>query len=125
MEQVLVTEQYIQDASDAIRQLNGLTTEYLPSELATAILALPVSAPPTMQEISVTENGIYTPQAGYGGISKVTVNVPEMVYIAEAYNAKAESLGKLKSGRASTVIDTTNYILTATAAEVTNGNDEP
>lgn len=41
MSKALITEQYLSDIGDAIRNKNGLTTTYLPSEMASAISSIP------------------------------------------------------------------------------------
>ena len=99
--QVLVSEEHLQDVGAAIREKNRLTTEYLPNEFGIAIRALPTDGATPLEELTVTENGEYTPQAGYGGFSKVTVDVPQLVYTATSYSARAASTGTLDSGNAS------------------------
>lgn len=40
MSQVLVTEQYLDDIADAIRDKNGTQTQYTPGQMAAAIEAI-------------------------------------------------------------------------------------
>lgn len=43
MSKVLITEQYLTDIADAIREKLGVQTQYKPSEMAAAILSIPVA----------------------------------------------------------------------------------
>ena len=74
MSRVLVTEQYLQNIADSIRAKRGTEDEYTPAQMASAIGL--IHGDPVVQEKTVTRNGIVTPDAGYDGLSKVTVNVP-------------------------------------------------
>lgn len=58
----------------AIRSKNGSSTVYKPAEMAAAIAALPSA--PTLQSLSVSTNGTYTPDDGVDGFSRVDVEVP-------------------------------------------------
>ena len=73
MAQVLVTESYLEDIGDAIREQLGVQTEYKPSQMAGAIAQ--IHGNPELETLNVTQNGTYTPSSGYDGFSEVEVNV--------------------------------------------------
>lgn len=75
MAQVLVTEQYLGDIADAIREKNGSQNEYTPAQMAGAIEALPDV--PVLVQKNIIVNGSYDPDDDSAdGYSGVTVNVP-------------------------------------------------
>lgn len=74
MAKVLVTDTYLSNIADAIREKNGGSATYTPGQMAGAIAALP-SGQPNLQSKTVTENGTVTPDQGYDGLSSVVVNV--------------------------------------------------
>lgn len=74
MSNVLVQESSLQAIASAIRNKTGGNDTYKPGEMATAIRNLPGGA--TLQSLSVTENGTYTPSSGVDGYSSVNVAVP-------------------------------------------------
>lgn len=71
MAKVLITESYLDDIGSAIRLKRNLTTKYKPSEMGNAIRAIGTN----LQAKTATTNGEVTADAGYDGLSKVTVNV--------------------------------------------------
>lgn len=109
--QVLISEEYLTDVGDAIREKNGLETQYLPNEFGVAIRALPVTEELPLESITVTRNDTYTPSAGYGGISQVKVKVPTQSYSANANGTV------LPSGKATTS-HTLNYVWSTEAQSV-------
>jgi hypothetical protein len=54
MAQVLVTESYLDDIADAIRERNGSESTYTPAQMADAIVAL---YPEPSGSINITQNG--------------------------------------------------------------------
>ena len=66
MTQVLVTEQYLGDIADAIREKNGSQNEYTPAQMAAAVDAL---YPEPSGTIAITQNGTVDVK------SKATANV--------------------------------------------------
>lgn len=72
MSDVLLDEQNLYDIADAIREKLGVQTEYLPSEMASAI----GSIAGTLGTKTITENGTYNAtDDDLDGYSQVTVNV--------------------------------------------------
>lgn len=60
MAKVAITEDYLQDIADAIRQKTGLSSTYYPSEMAQAILSISGSGGITPTgTINITENGTH------------------------------------------------------------------
>ena len=74
MANVLVEESSLQAIADAIRYKTGGTDTYKPREMAPAIRNLPGTG--VLQNLSVTENGNYTPPSGVDGFDSVSVAVP-------------------------------------------------
>ena len=64
------------DIADAIRAKTGGTAKLTLDEMPNEIAGITGAAAPTLQEKTITENGEYTADSGYDGLSKVTVNVP-------------------------------------------------
>lgn len=75
MTKVLVTESYLSDTAQAIRDKNGLELYYRPSQFAEAINNLSIGAP-VIEPLSVYSNGVYNVPSGINGYSPVTVNIP-------------------------------------------------
>jgi len=61
--------------ANAIRQKNGESTTYKPSEMAAAIEAIPTGGSAVIESKSITENGTYTAPTGVDGYSPVVVAV--------------------------------------------------
>ena len=115
MSQVLVTESYLQDTGDAIREKNGLSeASYLPSEFADAIRAIPTGQAPVLETLTATENGTYAPSAGYNGFSAVNVNVKKL-----SFEASAVMRGVLPSRTATATFNLSALVWTSQAAKVT------
>lgn len=77
MAQVLVTESYLDDIADAIRDKTGSEDTYTPAQMAGAIEDIQTADEVVLVSKSVTANGTYNPASdsadGYSGVS---VNVP-------------------------------------------------
>ena len=77
MAQVLVTESYLNDIADAIREKNGSEDTYTPAQMAGAIEGIHTADEFVLVSKSVTANGTYNPASDSAdGYSDVTVNVP-------------------------------------------------
>lgn len=75
MGKVFVTESYLDDIADAIRDKNGTENTYKPPQMAAAIEAIP--DPSTLGTKTISANGTYDPASdNLDGYSGVTVNVP-------------------------------------------------
>lgn len=74
MSKKLYEEQSLSAIASSIRRKNGSNDTYKVSEMAEAIDAITLS----LQEKTITENGIILPDSGYVGFQSVVVSVPPM-----------------------------------------------
>lgn len=115
--QVLITEQYLDDIADAIREKNGTETTYKPPQMAAAIEALP--DPSVLDSKSITANGTYDPSDDdLDGYDEVTVNVPNS-YVA-ADEGKVVSSGALVTQTSRNVTENGTYDTTTNDEVVVN-----
>lgn len=78
MADVFVHESSLTAIADAIREKLNTEDTYKPGEMADAISSISGGgSTPTINSLSVTENGTYTAPSGVDGYSPVTVNVPQ------------------------------------------------
>lgn len=61
---------------DAVREKAELTEKMTLDQMAEAISNLEINSAPNVEEITINENGTYTPDEGIDGFSKVIVDVP-------------------------------------------------
>ena len=61
--------------ADAIREKNPNVDTLTPEEFPDAVRSIPMPEPPKLQHITVGKNGLYAPDEGYDGISKINVQV--------------------------------------------------
>ena len=85
MSRAMITESYLSGIANAIRTKNGSSDEYTPAQMAVAIGQ--IHGNPVNQEKTVTQNGEVTPDSGYDGLSKVTVNVPGATLVSKSITA--------------------------------------
>lgn len=83
MAQVLVTESSLQDIADAIREKNGLSTQYKPSEMGAAIQALGGEIKTASGSSTVVSS------EGYGHIIVSGLDFAPCAVYASLYNANA------------------------------------
>lgn len=77
MGNVVVNDASLQDVANAIREKNGLETKYKPAEMGQAIRDIPSGGKePVIEELSITENGVYNAPEGVDGYNPISVNVP-------------------------------------------------
>lgn len=72
-EKRIISKSKLDAIAGAIREKTGSTSTYTPDQMVTAIGAIETQG--DYQEKTFTENGTYTPDAGYDAFSQVTVNV--------------------------------------------------
>lgn len=72
-EKRIISKSKLDAIAGAIREKTGSDSTYTPDQMVTAIGAIKTQG--DYQEKTFTENGTYTPDAGYDAFSQVTVNV--------------------------------------------------
>lgn len=110
MSQVLVTESYLDDIADAIREKNGSEDTYTPAQMAGAIEDIHTADEVVLVSKSVNANGTYNPASDSAdGYSGVTVNVPNSY--AAGDEGKVVSNGALvaQSARSSDITENGTY----------------
>lgn len=96
MAQVLVTESYLDDIADAIRDKTGSEDTYTPAQMAGAIEDIHTSDEVVLVSKSISANGTYNPASDSAdGYSGVTVNVPNTYTTSD--EGKVVSSGNLVS----------------------------
>ena len=108
MAKVTVTDSNLTAIGQAIREKRNVETMYKPSEMPAAIRA--IHTEPNLDQLTVTQNGTYEPQAGVDGFDEVSVNVPNSY--TQADEGKVVSSGALVAQTSKTVtqngtVDTT------------------
>ena len=117
MAQVLVTESYLDNIADAIRDKNGSEDTYTPAQMAGAIEALPDA--PVLVPKSITANGTYSPASDDAdGYSGVTVNVANSY--AAGDEGKVVSNGALVSQSSQNITENGTYDTTLKNQVVVN-----
>ena len=117
MAQVLVTESYLDDIADAIRDKTGSEDTYTPAQMAGAIEALPDA--PVLVQKSITANGSYDPEDDSAdGYSEVTVNVPNTYTASD--EGKVVDSGALVAQGSDTVTENDTYDTTLISSLTVN-----
>lgn len=76
MAKVLITEDYLSDIGDAIREKTGKTSHYTPGQMASAVRSIR-TVNPTLISKSIASNGTYNASSDEAdGYDSVSVNVP-------------------------------------------------
>lgn len=84
MAQVLVTESYLDDIADAIRDKTGSEDTYTPGQMAGAINGIHTADEVVLVSKSISANGTYNPASDSAdGYSGVTVNVPNTYTVSD------------------------------------------
>lgn len=77
MAKVLISDQYLTNIANAIRNKNGSQNTYTPAQMASAITAISGGSAPTLQNKTITPSAsqqIITADSGYDGLESVTIN---------------------------------------------------
>ena len=77
MAKVLISDQYLTNIANAIRNKNGSQNTYTPAQMASAITAISGGSTPVLQNKTITPSAnqqIITADNGYDGLESVTIN---------------------------------------------------
>ena len=108
MSQVLVTESYLDDIADAIRDKNGSEDTYTPAQMADAIENIQTADEVVLVSKSISANGTYNPASDSAdGYSGVTVNVPNTYTVSD--EGKVVSSGALVAQESQNVSQNGTY----------------
>lgn len=108
MAQVLVTESYLDDIADAIRDKTGSEDTYTPAQMAEAIEDIHTADEVVLVSKSISANGTYNPASDSAdGYSGVTVNVPNTYTAAD--EGKVVSSGALVAQESQNVSQNGTY----------------
>lgn len=117
MTKVVVTEEYLADTGDAIREKNGGTATYTPAQFGPAIRAIDTSGNTGSKTISA--NGTYSASSdSLDGYDEVTVNVPNTY--ASGDEGKVVSSGALVAQTTRNVSANGTYDTTTNDSTVVN-----
>ncbi|HAM16056.1 MAG TPA: hypothetical protein DCP91_09420 [Eggerthellaceae bacterium] len=117
MTKVVVTEEYLADTGDAIREKNGGTATYTPAQFGPAIRAIDTSGNTGSKTISA--NGTYSASSdNLDGYDEVTVNVPNTY--ASGDEGKVVSSGALVAQTTRNVSANGTYDTTTNDSTVVN-----
>ena len=77
MAKVLISDQYLTNIANAIRNKNGSQNTYTPAQMASAITAISGESAPVLQNKTITPSAnqqIITADNGYDGLESITIN---------------------------------------------------
>lgn len=120
MPKVLVTESNLENIADAIREKNGQSTEYLPSEMAAAVRAIETGITPTGTK-NITVNGTHDVTE----YASAEVNVPNSY--AAGDEGKVVSNGELVAQISRTITENGTYdttLVNELIANISGGGSE-
>lgn len=83
MSKALITEGYLTDIADAIRSKKGVTTQFTPAEMKSAILSIPTGGGATLISKTITRNGTYNAIDDLAdGYSTVVAQIPTLDFVS-------------------------------------------
>lgn len=121
MNRAFIDQQTLYDIADAIRDKRRNSTLYKPGQMAAAIRQ--IHGDPILQEKSATKNGPVTPDTGFDGLSKVTVNVPNTYRSSD--EGKVVQNSELVPQTDRTITANGRYNTTTNKQVVVNVDDNP
>lgn len=83
MANIVIDNTNLTNIANAIREKNGTTTKYKPSEMAQAISNITGGDEAVLRAIKITTDGVYRPEEGVDGYNQVTVqtgDIPEEAF---------------------------------------------
>lgn len=94
----------LEDIGNQVRAKTGKSDLISVMSLANEIKSIEINAQPILQEKTVTENGEYTADEGYDGLSKVIVDVEQNSSFPYKATASGQIL-EVQKANAATVVD--------------------
>ena len=79
MSDYMIQGETLTGIADAIRSKAGLSQAFTPAEMIDAIENMEIGTSASLSSITFSSNGTYTPDTGYDGFDRVTVDVPVSV----------------------------------------------